>query len=265
MSIFMQEVRIPLLTKERYQLVTRGRGAGRYWHVDDEALIRAYRYASTTAPKTAESHASLLRQLGNWLRANPEANGQSRPTLSELCTELFESDRPARKNFHVQAFRDAVGMRSSAGKNTPSALDALVRGDTTRKRQPVQSDDDALIRHYQQTSATLRRTALTHASLLRQLASWLRANPEESGQPRQTLAELRTVLLRSGQAARENRHVQAFRDAVGPQSSAGQNVASALNALVHGNTTRKSRRVRGDDEASVKARRLGPVTAPKTA
>ncbi|MBY8606318.1 hypothetical protein K7N18_15905 [Burkholderia arboris] len=259
--MFMQEAGIPSLTQERYLLETRGRGAGRHWHVDDEALIRAYRYASSTAPKTAESHASLLRQLGNWLRANPEADGRPRPTLPALCAELFESQRPARKNPHVRAYRDAVGMRSSAGKNTPSALDALVRGDTTRKRQPVQIDDEALIRRYQQTSATLRRTALTHASLLRQLASWLRTHPEESGQPRPTLAELRTVLFLSRQAARENRHLQAFRDAVGPQSSAGQNVASALNALVHGNTTRKSRRARVDEVASVKARRLAPVTA----
>ncbi len=261
----MQEVRIPSLTKERYLSGARGHGAGRYGHVDDEALIRAYRYASTTAPKTAESHASLLRQLSNWLRTNPEANGQPRPTLSALCAELFGAGPPARKNLHVQAFRDAVGRRSSAGKNTPSALDALVRGDTTRKRQPVQRDDDALIRHYQQTSATRCRTARTHASLLRQLANWLRANPEESGQPRPTLAELRTILFRSGQAARENRHVQAFRDAVGPRSSAGQNVTSALNALVHGKTTRKSRRAQGDDEALLKARRLASVIASKTA
>ncbi|UTV59772.1 hypothetical protein [Burkholderia arboris] len=260
--MFMQEAGIPSLTQERYLLEARGRGAGRHWHVDDEALIRAYRYASNTAPKTAESHASLLRQLGNWLRANPEADGRPRPTLSVLCAELIESHRPARKNPHVQAFREAVGRRSSTGKNTPSALDALVRGDTARKRQPVQSDDEALIRRYQQTSATLRRTALTHASLLRRLAIWLRSHPEESGQPRPTLAELRSMLFRSGQAARANRHLQAFRDAVGPQSSAGQNVASALNALVHGNTTRKSRRARVDAEASVKARRMAPVPAP---
>lgn len=61
--MFMQEAGIPSLTQERYLLETRGRGAGRHWHVDDEALIRAYRYASSTAPKTAESHASLLRRI----------------------------------------------------------------------------------------------------------------------------------------------------------------------------------------------------------
>ncbi|OXJ06773.1 hypothetical protein, partial [Burkholderia sp. AU6039] len=217
-------------------------------HVDDEALIQAYQGASNTHPATARTHASHLRQLAAWLRANRTAEGEPRPTLGALRNEVLQSGRPARENAHVQAFREAVGEQGATGRNVVSTVDALVKGGTSRQRQAqaqpqpqVHVDDEALIQAYQGASNTHPATARTHANHLRQLAAWLRANRTAEGEPRPTLGALRNEVLRSGRPARANAHVQAFRQAVGEQGATGKHVAGAVDALVQGDTSRQVR------------------------
>ncbi|OXJ06632.1 hypothetical protein CFB39_38545, partial [Burkholderia sp. AU6039] len=126
---------------------------------------------------------------------------------------MLQSGRPARENAHVQAFREAVGEQGATGKHVAGAVDALVQGGTLQRQpQPqVHVDDEALIQAYQGASDTHPATARTHASYLRQLAAWLRANRTAEGEPRPTLGALRNEVLQSGRPARENAHVQAFR------------------------------------------------------
>ncbi|OXJ06770.1 hypothetical protein CFB39_38410 [Burkholderia sp. AU6039] len=230
-------------------------------HVDDEALIQAYQGASNTHPATARNHASYLRQLAAWLRANRTAGGEPRPTLGALRNEVLQSGRPARENAHVQAFREAVGEQGATGKHVVSAVDALVKGGTSRQPQAqpqVHVDDEALIQAYQGASNTHPATARTHANHLRQLAAWLRANRTAGGEPRPTLGALRNEVLQSGQPARANAHVRAFRRAVGEQGATGKHVAGAVDALVQGDTSRQRQpqaqpQAHVDDEALIQA------------
>lgn len=96
--------------------------------------------------------------------------------------------------------------------------------------------DEALIAAYLQASSTKETTAASHAADLRSLSSWLR----EPGQGRPTLGELRTELAQQlaqqGTPARSNALVIAYRTAVGVQTGTGKRIASALDALVRGNT-----------------------------
>ncbi|NTX19661.1 hypothetical protein [Burkholderia cepacia] len=220
-------------------------------HPDDEALILAYVEASSTRNSTASTHASWLRQLAGWLRA-PGDHSDPRPTLGVLREELFASGTAACEHPDVRAFRQAVGETSSVGKNVASALNALVRGNTAWQQVRVQAhpDDEALILAYVEASSTRNSTASAHASWLRRLAGWLRARGDHSD-PRPTLGALRKELSASDTAAREHPHVRAFRQAVGEASSVGRNVASALDALVRGNTVRKQ--VWGQDHPAVEA------------
>ncbi|OXJ06763.1 hypothetical protein, partial [Burkholderia sp. AU6039] len=236
-------------------------------HVDDEALIQAYQGASNTHPATARNHASYLRQLAAWLRANRTAEGEPRPTLGALRNEVLQSGQPARANAHVQAFRRAVGEQGATGRNVVSAVDALVKGGTSRQPQAqpqVHVDDEALIQAYQGASNTHPATAGTHANHLRQLAAWLRANRTAEGEPRPTLGALRNEVLQSGQPARENAHVQAFRRAVGEQGATGKHVAGAVDALVQGGTSRQPQ-AHVDDEALIQAYQGASDTHPATA
>ncbi|MBY8610652.1 hypothetical protein K7N18_38220 [Burkholderia arboris] len=234
-------------------------------NIDDEALIQAYQGASNTLPVTAGAHASHLRQLAAWLRANRTAGGEPRPTLGALRNEVLQSGQPARVNAHVQAFRQAVGEQGPTGKHVAGAVDALVQGGTLPRQPQAHVDDEALIQAYQGASDTHPATAGNHASHLRQLAAWLRANRAAGGEPRPTLGALRNEVLQSGQPARVNAHVQAFRQAVGEQGPTGRNVASAVDALVQGGTLRRQPQVHLDDEALIQAYQGASDTHPVTA
>ncbi|OXJ06737.1 hypothetical protein CFB39_38465, partial [Burkholderia sp. AU6039] len=184
---------------------------------------------------------------------------------------MLQSGQPARVNAHVQAFRQAVGEQGPTGRNVAGAVDALVQGGTSRQPQ-VHVDDEALIQAYQGASNTHPATARTHANYLRQLAAWLRANRTAGGEPRPTLGALRNEVLQSGQPARENAHVQAFRQAVGEQGPTGRNVAGAVDALVQGGTSRQRQpqaqpqpQVHVDDEALIQAYQGASNTHPATA
>lgn len=58
--------------------------------------------------------------------------------------------------------------------------------------------------------------------------------PGETGRP--TLGDLRLQLKQTGTPAAKNQHVMAFRETVGAQSSLGNRIAAAVDALVRGNT-----------------------------
>ncbi|MCA3807178.1 MAG: hypothetical protein IOC33_02710 [Burkholderia sp.] len=207
--------------------------------IDDLALIAAYRQASATYDATAKHHAAAMSYLGTWLRVTHDDNGQPRPTLSRLKDMLMASGERAIDNPHVQAFRASQAGTELARGQIGGALDALVRGNT--KQGPVRAADisnQALIAAYREASGTDPVTAKGHGSLLAHLGTWLRTTPDDDGQRRPTLNELRGALIASGERATDNRHVRAFRTFPATTDSLRTNINGALDALVRGNTAR---------------------------
>lgn len=218
---------------------------------DDEAVIQTYLQAGQVKRTTAINHASWLRGLARWLRAD-----SSRPSLSEIVHRVG----PAKDDPDVQAFRQAQVPGSARSKNIIGAVNALRTGTTTVRPvlTAVHDDDEAVIQAYLRAGQIKPATAKQHATELRGLARWLRAEPS-----RPSLSE---IAQRVG-PARDDPDVRAFRQTQAAGSGPARHIIGAVNALRTGTTTERPvlTAVHGDDEAVVqtylKAGRVKRTTA----